>query len=628
MKTIFSIFCIVFFACTNNDSFSVPLNGTYTIGTGGDYATINLAVSDVVSQGVSGPVVFNILTGIYTEGVLIDSINGSSSINTVTFKSQTNNHDDVILERGWGLNGVDHLTIQDVTFSRAFTASAIVISNFCDDVAILNNVFIKGPSANNSAFYVVTSSALNERINNLRIDENSFELTTWQIQLLPGIRSSNVRITNNTFIGGLITNLPALSIRVSNCESILIEKNIITTQFIGSGIVLENCSSFNISKNKFSGDLNALLLRSCGNSATQSIVSNNFMSVNLGAEIQNCVNFLFIYNSIKNSYIGLSVYSSFHIMLLNNLFIGPGPGNNYPTVNSNENESLSSDYNDFLSFNSYLIRHNLVDYNNVTDFYNATGLDQHSNSHPVNFVSPTDLHLAGLSIGDEQLVGIPSSIVTDDIDGQPRDPTYPYKGADEADVFLPVELSAFTSFVTANNVILNWTTSMEKNNSGFDIERSNVKGQTSDEWMKIGFIQGNGTTNSQNNYEFTDRNLFPAKYNYRLKQIDFNGNFEYYELSNEVVIGIPERYSLSQNYPNPFNPQTIISYEIPDEYAFIQLIVYDISGKEISTLVNERKEAGIYSVHFNGSNFSSGVYFYRLNAGGNIIDTKRMVLLK
>ncbi len=252
-----------------------------------------------------------------------------------------------------------------------------------------------------------------------------------------------------------------------------------------------------------------------------------------------------------------------------------------------------SDYNDFYNGGlSHLIDYKGSAYSNVQDFYNATGLDQHSNSHAVNFVSPTDLHLSGSSIGDEQLLGIPTALVTEDIDGQPRDPLYPYKGADEADVLLPVELSAFTSIVSGNNVMLNWTTSMENNNSGFDIERSNLKGQTSDEWMKIEFIKGNGTTSSQINYEFTDRNLTSGKYNYRLKQIDFNGNFKYYELANEVLIGIPEKYSLSQNYPNPFNPSTVINYSVTGN-SLISLTVYDVNGKEVAVLINEKNDAGI-----------------------------------
>ncbi len=76
---------------------------------------------------------------------------------------------------------------------------------------------------------------------------------------------------------------------------------------------------------------------------------------------------------------------------------------------------------------------------------------------------------------------------------------------------LPVELSSFTSLVQNTNVLLKWTTASETNNSGFEIERSEVKGQTSDDWSNIGFVNGNGTTNTPVNYEFTDRGLSAGK---------------------------------------------------------------------------------------------------------------------
>ena len=90
---------------------------------------------------------------------------------------------------------------------------------------------------------------------------------------------------------------------------------------------------------------------------------------------------------------------------------------------------------------------------------------------------------------------------------------------------------------------------------------------------------------------------------------------------------IPDKYSLSQNYPNPFNPETIINYELGIR-NFVSLKVYNALGLEVETLVYENKPAGSYQIEFDGSNYPSGVYLYRLEIDGNIIDTKRMVLLK
>ena len=211
------------------------------------------------------------------------------------------------------------------------------------------------------------------------------------------------------------------------------------------------------------------------------------------------------------------------------------------------------------------------------------------------------------------------------VDGGPFGDNSNYIGIDalnvSTDVPLPVELSSFVSTVSNNNVTLKWTTASELNNSGFDIERS-VNGT----WTKIGYAAGNGTSTVSNSYSFTDRNLASGSYSYRLKQIDFNGNFEYFNLSSEVNIGIPAQFELSQNYPNPFNPSTTINYNLPKD-GKVSIRVFDMSGKEVAVLVNEAKTAGYYSINFNASALSSGVYYYSINAD-NFTSTKKMMLVK
>ncbi|MCB0729252.1 MAG: T9SS type A sorting domain-containing protein, partial [Ignavibacteriae bacterium] len=95
---------------------------------------------------------------------------------------------------------------------------------------------------------------------------------------------------------------------------------------------------------------------------------------------------------------------------------------------------------------------------------------------------------------------------------------------------------------------------------------------------------------------------------------------------NEVVIGLPQSYSISQNYPNPFNPSTNLEFGI-SELGFVTLKIYDISGKEVETLVNEVKPAGFYTVSFDASGLTSGVYFYSITSG-DFSATKKMMLLK
>ena len=89
---------------------------------------------------------------------------------------------------------------------------------------------------------------------------------------------------------------------------------------------------------------------------------------------------------------------------------------------------------------------------------------------------------------------------------------------------------------------------------------------------------------------------------------------------------VPENFEFLQNYPNPFNPRTVISVQLPVS-GEVLLKVYDVMGREVQTLVNERLNAGTYSVTFDGSNLSSGVYFYKLQSG-DFTSVKRMVLIK
>ena len=208
------------------------------------------------------------------------------------------------------------------------------------------------------------------------------------------------------------------------------------------------------------------------------------------------------------------------------------------------------------------------------------------------------------------------------------------------DNVVTVELTSFTASVLQNEkaVQLNWTTATEINNSGFEIQRkeSGVRSQES-EYEVIGFVPGFGTTTESKSYSFIDEEVTTGNYKYRLKQIDFDGSFEY---SNEIEVAVdftPKEFVLYQNYPNPFNPSTTIKYEIPNvgtrDRVSVRIIVYDILGNEVATLVNEEKQPGVYEVEFGNVRTSrdlslpSGIYFYQLKAE-NFTSIKKMVLLR
>jgi len=189
------------------------------------------------------------------------------------------------------------------------------------------------------------------------------------------------------------------------------------------------------------------------------------------------------------------------------------------------------------------------------------------------------------------------------------------------DYTVPVELVSFIANATRDEVELSWRTATETNNQGFSIERM----RAGESFEEIGYVAGFGTTTEPKSYSFIDSKLLEGSYTYRLKQIDFDGSFEY---SNEVNIDVelPLEYALEQNYPNPFNPSTTINYSIPED-GFVKLAVYNLLGQEIATLVNSFQKADRYDVSFNASGLSSGVYVYKIEAT-NFSASKKLVLMK
>ncbi len=186
---------------------------------------------------------------------------------------------------------------------------------------------------------------------------------------------------------------------------------------------------------------------------------------------------------------------------------------------------------------------------------------------------------------------------------------------------IPVELVSFKADVNGSKVVLNWSTATETNNSGFNVER---KTENTD-WQTLSFISGFGTTTEKQSYSYLDNTVNEGKYSYRLKQIDFDGSFEYSKIV-DVLINMPLEFSLEQNYPNPFNPTTTIKYSLP-EAKFLTLAVYNSLGEKVSILVNQVVDAGNHDVEFNASNLTSGIYFVRMEAG-SFVSTRKMTLLK
>ncbi len=197
-----------------------------------------------------------------------------------------------------------------------------------------------------------------------------------------------------------------------------------------------------------------------------------------------------------------------------------------------------------------------------------------------------------------------------------------------ADTPLSVELTSFNASINRDgNIKLDWLTATETNNQGFEIER-----KTNDEWEKIGYLAGFGTTTEPKAYSFTDNDITTGTYTYRLKQIDFDGTYEYSSVVEVEVDFNPKEYTLYQNYPNPFNPSTTIKYSLPFA-SNVKIIVYNMLGKTVSELINKVQESGYYEVNWNAGNNASGIYFYKIEAKStdgknNYTSVKKMLMVK
>ena len=163
---------------------------------------------------------------------------------------------------------------------------------------------------------------------------------------------------------------------------------------------------------------------------------------------------------------------------------------------------------------------------------------------------------------------------------------------------------------------------------GFDIERRAVSDQPSsvNSWQKVCFVNGNGTSNVQHSYSFSDNVTESGTYAYRLKQID-NGGVYKYSQETEVTIEVPKVFTLNQNYPNPFNPSTKISFSVA-QTEYTKLSVYNLLGKQVAVLFDGLAEGNKeFIVTFDGSLFASGVYFYKMQTPTRT-DVRRMILMK
>ncbi|MEP7254523.1 MAG: M36 family metallopeptidase [Ferruginibacter sp.] len=190
---------------------------------------------------------------------------------------------------------------------------------------------------------------------------------------------------------------------------------------------------------------------------------------------------------------------------------------------------------------------------------------------------------------------------------------------------LPVLLTSFTATAKEKGkAYLEWFTSSENNNKGFQVERAVDVANGNYTWKNIGFVKGTINSNTTTRYSYDDEPTGGKRFVYRLKQIDFDENFKYSD--TRLVVFKDLAYELYACYPNPVSDVVNIKYRIP-ENNFVQLGIFDHAGKLIKRLVSENKEEGIYQVSFATGNLPSGAYFYKLESG-SFSETKRFTIAR
>ncbi len=631
---------IILFHCI---IYSQPLNGDYFIGGSmSNYQSLGEAISSLTNNGITGSVNFIIKTGIYEEQISIGPIQGVNFTNIVTFKSESSNNYDVVIKHSpitspWhvvNLSGCSGIVFENITFTNGNSSGSsnkygLVLKLESTNHITLKNCILNGKinpidqSEFNDLIYSQTGSN-----HNLLITKCTFNDGKTSIALLGnGTYSQNIVISENQFnysYGNTLHLLYTISTTITK-NSIINSGYLLNKTGI---LVAYSYSPIKISLNTIYGDNQyELRLVSCAHLSGEIDVSNNFITNNFGTAgivSDYCSEINLYHNTIYSfgSHAALIIYCAAdnNCNIRNNIFKANGNGIYY-ILSPNKPKTSDNNlfYPDINAKIGYIYGVGYID--SLDDWRNISSLDSNSVNKPVFFKNIDDLHLDSISIGDLSLKGASLGVIND-IDGESRNLMAPYMGADENIQFpLPVELVIFSSKVNLHGVVLYWKTVSELNNYGFDIEC-----QEYTEWIKVGFVEGFGSTNSPKEYSFMHKPQSDGKIRYRLKQIDRDGAYTYSkELEINFVLS-PTSYFIDQCYPNPFNPSTTIGFGIPKP-SFVNLNIYNALGQEIATLVSDKLQKGSYQRKWDASAMPSGVYFYRIQAG-EFVQTKKMFLLK
>ncbi len=433
-----------------SDPQNTPLSGAYDIGTGLDYATFSSAASDLIFRGISGPVTFDIAPGTYVENFTLRAIPGSSSTDTVTFRSKsgktadvniyyaaTGTEDNYLVE----LIGTNHLRLWNLTMT-ANNQSSSNYGQIIDFIGAVGDVGIKhcnliGSPHNTSTSNLSILYGNQSDIAGLTLESDSLKNGSIGLHLFGLSNDYSTWLTVkdsyiNSYYYGIYTQYQNTPQFMNN-------------QIMSTGsypMYLNNISgTFMVTGNKLIAPSNGLYMNNAVGGkppiGTHALVANNFISTygssaNRALTLSSSSNIDFYYNSLLvggSQNTSATVYltgSGSENQFVNNIFANKSGGYTY---DANTPGLINmSDYNDLYTTGTNIARWSGTQMATLANLQTASSMDAHSIAANPGFASNTDLHATAAALDS---VGTPLARVTTDIDGQPRDPNKPDIGADE-----------------------------------------------------------------------------------------------------------------------------------------------------------------------------------------------------
>ena len=425
------------------------LNGTYTIGgTSPDFASFSAAISYMRVSGICGPVVFNVRDGSYLEKISIGKISGSSSINTITFQSQSLDSSKVILSYPSNstfndyvltIDTASYVTFNELTIKRSGSStygSCVEINYSNKNISITNCRLIAiNNSANSYGIFSNTGVDSNLTFNNNLVRHGYYGI------VLQG-KSSTVYDYNTTITNNTLDSFTFYGIYPSWSNLVTVTGNTVTAYNSLSyyGIYLYGCNATTVASNKIylpSGGYGITVSNCGGTSSSPIMVYNNFVAVagsnaSQGIYIGQQNGYVDLYyNNVNMTNSNTGSYTVYYnaklctVTSYDNIFVNSGGG--YSLLMDNYVSNVTSNYNDYYYAGTYGFHYNSTAYSSFSSYKTASSKDANSKNVNPGFTSSTDLHISSSLLK----AGTPVSGITDDIDGQTRSTSTPTIGADE-----------------------------------------------------------------------------------------------------------------------------------------------------------------------------------------------------